>query len=310
MSKTKISKGYKVYFDREKFKQVFPFSYNFLYIDGCQMHYIDEGAGETILMVHGNPTWSFYYRNLISYFNKTYRVVAPDHIGYGLSEKPKNYNYTLEQHIQNLEEFVQKLNLKDITLVMHDWGGPIGMGFAVRNPKKIKRLIICNTGAFRIPEEIQKHKPWQLMIIRIPLFGNILVRVFNAFSIFAILWAICHKERRTPETKAGLKAPYNNYANRVAVLRAVQDIPLSEKDPVHMALWEIEKKLSVFKNTPKILFWGCKDFVFNHICLRKWFDFYPDAEVHQFEDAGHYVIEDAYERIIPKIDEFLNKNPI
>ena len=130
-------------------KDLYPFESNFLELeDGLKMHYIDEGEGEVLLMLHGNPTWSFYYRNLIQSFQKKYRCIAPDHIGCGLSDKPQDYNYTLSTHIDNLEQLVNSLGLKDITLVMHDWGGSIGMGLAVRQPKLIKRLIIFNTAAF------------------------------------------------------------------------------------------------------------------------------------------------------------------
>ena len=137
---------------------LYPFKSHSLDLDSYRYHYLDEGQGETLLMLHGNPTWSFYYRNLILDLKKTYRCVVPDHMGMGKSDKPQNYPYTLSQHIDNLVALVSELSLKDITLVVHDWGGAIGMGFAVRYPEKVKRLILFNTAAFlskKIPIQLR-----------------------------------------------------------------------------------------------------------------------------------------------------------
>ncbi len=134
------------------FKELYPFRSNFLDLDGLKYHYLDEGTGANLLMLHGNPTWSFYYRNLILGLKDEYRILAPDHIGCGLSDKPQQYNYTLARHIANLEILIDKLKLKDITLVLHDWGGAIGMGFAVKHPELVKRFVIFNTAAFLMPE--------------------------------------------------------------------------------------------------------------------------------------------------------------
>ena len=125
----------------EPFRDLYPFESRFIELGPHRMHYLDEGQGETLLMLHGNPTWSFYYRNLVKGLRSQYRCVVPDHIGCGLSDKPQEYNYTLSQHIDNLAALVDHLNLDHLTLVMHDWGGSIGMGLAVRAPEKIKRLI-------------------------------------------------------------------------------------------------------------------------------------------------------------------------
>ena len=130
---------------------LYPYQSRFLPLDSqspdgnLNYHYLDEGKGETLLMLHGNPTWSFYYRNLVKGLKDKYCCVVPDHIGCGFSDKPQIYNYTLFQHIDNLEYLIDQLQLKDITLVMHDWGGAIGMGYAVRHPQNIKRLVIFNT---------------------------------------------------------------------------------------------------------------------------------------------------------------------
>ncbi len=118
---------------------------------GLRYHYIDEGQGPPVVMVHGNPSWSIYYRNLVEALRSTHRCIVPDHIGCGFSDKPddSNYAYTLSQRIEDLESLLESLNLTEpITLVVHDWGGAIGMGYATRHPEKIARLVILNTAAF------------------------------------------------------------------------------------------------------------------------------------------------------------------
>jgi cis-3-alkyl-4-acyloxetan-2-one decarboxylase len=284
---------------------LYPFSSHTLELDSYKYHFLDEGQGETLLMLHGNPTWSFYYRNLISGLKQSYRCVVPDHMGMGKSDKPQNYPYTLSQHIDNLEALVDKLELSNITLVVHDWGGAIGMGFAVRHPQKIKRLVLFNTAAF-LSEKI----PLRLKLCRIPGFGAIAIRGFNAFALAAVDMACKNKKRMTGEVRAGYLAPYDNYANRIATLRFVQDIPMSPDAPSYSVVKNIEENLEQFKSLPVMIAWGAKDFVFNDHFLKRWQEIYPDAEVHRIHDAGHYVVEDAHERIIPWIQEFLQKNPL
>jgi cis-3-alkyl-4-acyloxetan-2-one decarboxylase len=286
-------------------KDLYPFTSHILELDSYKYHFIDEGQSETLLMLHGNPTWSFYYRNLVLGLKQSYRCVVPDHMGMGKSDKPQNYNYTLSQHIDNLEALVDKLGLSDITLVVHDWGGAIGMGFAVRHPQKIKRLVLFNTAAF-LSEKI----PVRLKLCRVPGFGDIAIRGFNVFALAAVNMACKNKERMTDEVRAGYLAPYNNFANRIATLRFVQDIPMSSDALSYSVIKNIEENLEQFKSLPVMIAWGAKDFVFNDHFLKKWQGIFPDAEVHRVQDAGHYVVEDAHERIIPWIEEFLQKNPL
>jgi cis-3-alkyl-4-acyloxetan-2-one decarboxylase len=284
---------------------LYPFSSNTLELDSYKYHFLDEGQGETLLMLHGNPTWSFYYRKLISGLKQSYRCVVPDHMGMGKSDKPQNYSYTLSQHIDNLEALVDKLELNNVTLVVHDWGGAIGMGFAVRHPQKIKRLVLFNTAAF-LSEKI----PVRLKLCRVPGFGSIAIRGFNAFALSAIYMACKNKERMTDEVRAGYLAPYDSFANRIATLRFVQDIPMSIDAPSYSVVKNIEENLEQFKTLPVMIAWGAKDFVFNDYFLKRWQGIFPDAEVHHIQDAGHYVLEDAHERIIPWMQEFLQKNAI
>jgi pimeloyl-ACP methyl ester carboxylesterase len=174
----------------------YPFESNWHELkSGLRMHYLDEapeGDAPAILMVHGNPTWSFYYRRLVSEFSEDYRCVAPDHIGCGLSQTPprKDYAYTLAQRIADLTELVTHLDLHDITLVIHDWGGAIGMGLAANLPERIRRIVVFNTGAFR-----SSRIPFSIDICRIPGFGPLTNQGFNGFVRVAQIRAIHDRKR-------------------------------------------------------------------------------------------------------------------
>ncbi|MCL6584130.1 MAG: alpha/beta fold hydrolase [bacterium] len=289
----------------EPFRELYPFRSHFLRLGKYNYHYLDEGSGECVVMLHGNPTWSFYYRHLVSGLADSYRIIVPDHMGCGLSDKPQKYPYTLGQHIDNLEVLLETLNLKNITLAMHDWGGAIGMGYAVRHPDKIRRLIIFNTAAF-----LSSRMPWQIGLCRIPIFGRVAIRRFNAFAGLAIYLACRHRERMTPQVRAGYLAPYRSYENRIAHLCFVQDIPMRPKDKSYPILEAIQKRLPEFRHRPVLILWGGQDFCFNYSFLKTWQELFPEARVQVFEDAGHYVVEDAHERIVPLMREFLNNNPL
>lgn len=291
--------------DFSGFRNLYPFESHFFEIGTCGLkyHYIDEGAHDKppVVMVHGNPTWSFYYRNVVKALSVNYRAIAVDHIGCGASDKPQDYSYTLENHISNLENLINHLNLKDITLIMHDWGGAIGMGYAVRHPENIKKIVILNTAAFTFP-----NMPFRIRICRIPVFGDIAVRCFNAFAGAAVYMAMAKHERMTPDVKAGYLAPYDNYNNRIATLRFVQDVPMSPEHISYAVLLDIENKLHSLKNKPMLSIFGAKDFCFTLEFMKKWKSFFPNADYRSISDAGHYVLEDAHELIIPWIQKFLN----
>lgn len=282
----------------------YPFESHFHSIAGQRMHYLDEGNGAPIVMVHGNPTWSFYYRRLVEAFREQYRVIVPDHIGCGFSDKPNlhDYPYNLARRVDDLEALLDHLELpQKITLVVHDWGGMIGMGYAVRHPEKIARLVILNTSAFPLPPE--KSLPWQIWLCRNTPLGSLLVRGFNAFCQGAV--RTCTVQPMPVEVRAGYLAPYDSWSNRVAVLRFVQDIPLSPDHESFSVVQEVENGLAQFRETPMLICWGAQDFVFDDHFLNGWKQRFPQAEVHRFEQAGHYVLEDAWPSIIPLMRDFL-----
>ena len=281
---------------------LYPFESNTLSIDGHKYHYLDEGSGRPLLMVHGNPTWSFYYRHLVSAFRGKYRVVVPDHIGCGLSDKPQQYDYTLRQHISNLTNLIDSLDLRDVTLLVHDWGGAIGLGAATLDPTRFSRIVLFNTAAFPPP-----FIPLRIRACRIPLLGKLAVRGLNMFAGAAVYMATEKPERMTAQVKAGLLAPYDNWRNRIATHRFVLDIPTSQKDATWRELERIEDELPKLNHLPIQMFWGMKDWCFRPSCLHRLCESFPQAEVHEFADAGHYVVEDAHERIIPLLDAFLEQ---
>ena len=295
--------------DISGFKHLYPFKSHYMDLDGLQYHYVDEGRGEPVVMVHGNPTWSFYYRELIKSLSGRYRTIAPDHIGCGLSDipPPSQYNYTLQTRIDDLDQLIGSLTGSEkISLILHDWGGMIGMAYALRHPQKISRLIVLNTAAFLPPDA--KKIPMRLHLIRNsgPL-AAIAVLGFNLFALGALYMASHRGLAR--EVKRGLIAPYNCWKNRIATLKFVQDIPLGEKDPSYMVVQQTGEQLHLLSKLPMLICWGEHDFVFDFDYLAEWQRRFPDAEIHRFPDAGHYVLEDVPEKIVPLIDRFLGRHP-
>ena len=288
-------------------KTLYPFNGRYLDLGGVRMHYLDEGRGEPVVMVHGNPTWSFYYRNLVLALRDTHRCIVPDHIGCGLSDKPSDdsYDYTLQRRVDDLDKLIQTVVPEGrINLVVHDWGGMIGMTWASRYPDRIARLAILNTAAFRLPTS--KRFPWALALCRVPLFGAMMLRGFNAFSL-AASFTCCRRHPMNRRLRHAYRAPYNSWSNRIAILRFVEDIPLRPQDRAYNIVKQVEDGLDRFCRVPMLIGWGMRDFVFDSHFLDEWVRHFPDAEVHRYGDAGHYVLEDAAEELIPAIRDFLNR---
>lgn len=288
----------------------YPFTGRYLDLDGLRYHYLDEGSGEPVVMVHGNPSWSFYYRNLVVALRDRYRCIVPDHIGCGLSDKPGDdrYDYTLPRRVDDLERLLDHLAITEkITLVLHDWGGMIGMAWAVRHPERIRRLVILNTAAFHLPKE--KRFPLPLRICRDTLPGALLVRGLNAFSL-AASFVGCKRHPMPAELRRAYRLPYDSWRNRIATLRFVQDIPLAPGDRNYELVSAVAAGIGQFRSLPMLILWGELDFVFDRHFLAEWERRFPAAEVRRFADAGHYILEDAAEEVIPLIAEFLRINPI
>lgn len=279
-------------------KKEYPFESHYLKLNGHKLHYIDEGQGpEVFVLVHGNPTWSFYYRNIIKELRSDYRVVAIDHMGCGLSDKPEDYNYSLEQRIHDLGSLLNSLGINEYHLMVHDWGGAIGLGNAVKNPSKVKSVTILNTAAFK-SQEI----PFSISLCKLPVLGPFIVKYFNAFCYPATFMTT--EQPLSKHVKEAYLLPYDTVKNRRAISDFVQDIPLSKNHRSYKTLDEIEGKLKDL-TCAKYIFWGGKDFCFNDHFFNRWKEIYPEAKINYYEDAGHYVLEDKGDKIVHELKSYL-----
>lgn len=288
---------------------LYPFASHFLEINGLRYHYLDEGRKDPIVMVHGNPTWSFYFRTLVKGLSPEYRIIVPDHMGCGLSDKPgeDQYEFRLSSRIHDLEVLLDALELdKPITLILHDWGGAIGLGVALRHPERISRIILMNTAAFFPPKG--KRLPLRLQILkRLGTLTRIAVLGGNLFSRAALVMA--PRKALGREVKKGLCAPYNSWNNRLATLKFVEDIPLVPSDPSYPLLRWLDGHLYRLSPIPMLILWGMHDFVFDSDYLKEWQHRFPQAGIHRYPEAGHYLLEDEPERILADILNFL-KSPV
>lgn len=287
------------------FAHLYPFESNYLEIDGLDYHYLDEGAGEPMLMVHGNPTWSFYFRALVSAFSGDRRVIVPDHIGCGLSAKPPatRYPFNLQRRVEDLSALMDHLALtQPVTLVVHDWGGMIGLSWALENLQAVARIVIMNSAAFFPPHG--RPLPKRLRAIR---NGKALMQsMVLGLNLFARAALYMAPHRRLPtDVKAGLIAPYNSRRNRLATLEFVRQIPLSVTDPGGDIVARVDRGLRKICSRPTLILWGARDFVFDRAYFDAWRCRLPDAEAHWFEDAGHYLLEDIPEKIVGHMQRFL-----
>lgn len=271
---------------------------------GLGLHHLDVGEGEPLLMVHGNPTWSWYYRHLVHALSDERRCIVPDHIGCGLSDKPLDWSYRLADHVDNLSELVEHLDLQDATLVVHDWGGPIGLLTALRHAHRFKRLVLFNTAFFLgpLPPEIRicRHRP----------MGELLIQGMNGFVRGLLVRATAQRGLTRTTAGRGYLWPYDSWDARVANLRFVQDIPMEPDHPTRGLIEELSERISELAHLPTQMIWGEQDFVFTTDFLARARQNFPDAEVHSFSDAGHLVIEDAHERIVPLMRDFFSRHPV
>jgi cis-3-alkyl-4-acyloxetan-2-one decarboxylase len=286
---------------------------------GIAMSYLDEGPrdGEVVVMLHGNPSWSYYWRHLVLGLRDRYRCIVPDHVGMGLSDKPDDaadasprYDYTLASRIEDLDALLNGLGISGpVTLAVHDWGGMIGMGWALRDPgnlQRVRRLVLLNTATFPLPTG--KPLPAALRFGRDNALAALLIRGFNAFAAATARIGVA---RPMPaDVRRAYLAPYDSWAHRIATLRFVQDIPLAEGDPSWPLVADAGRRLHGFADRPILIGWGLRDFVFDRRCLDIYRDAWPAAEVHAFEQADHYVLEDRHEALVPAIRDFLASHPL
>ena len=289
-----------------------PYRSHEIIVSGHRLRFIDEGptsrgkddalsSPETILCVHGNPTWSFYWRRVIERFSPRFRVIAVDHVGCGRSDKPPRgqFPYTLAAHRDNLLTLIDRLDLQRINLLAHDWGGAIGLSALLERRDRFARIMLLNTGAFPPP-----YVPWRIAACRTPLLGTIAVRGLNLFARAAVSMAMS-RQSMDKDVARGLLAPYDSWANRVAIDSFVRDIPMSRRHPTYDVLQALDARLVELRGLPALLVWGMQDWCFRPDCLRRFQRAWPAAETLEISDAGHYVMEDAADETLQGIATFL-----
>jgi haloalkane dehalogenase len=278
---------------------------HFIRIGDWNCHYLDEGQGHPVIMLHGNPSWSFMYRKIVRHLRSDFRIIAPDHIGCGLSDKPgpDEYPYTLEARISDFEKFVDALNLKEpFSLMVHDWGGMIGFGYATRYPDRISRLIVCNTTAFHLPKGKSIH--WTL---RYTINSRLVRSLIHHLNLFARIASHvgCRMNPMPTQVRRLYLKPYRKAKDRWAILRFVQDIPIYPDHPTYPVVSQIQRDLKRLREKPMLICWGERDFIFDTDFLIQWMRRFPRAAVQRFTLGGHYIIEDACDVIGPLVENFL-----
>ncbi len=271
------------------------------------MHFVDEGVGDPLVLLHGDPTWGYLYRKFIPILSKHGRCIVPDHMGMGKSGMSRElYPFRLKHHIANLEGLLLHLDLHDITLVLHDWGGPVGFGVATRHPERIKRLVLMNTWAFA--QWPGGPLPKLLELIRSDR-GEKFVLEKNGYLDSALLGTAHHPENLTQAVMNAYRAPFPTPESRGALLCWSRDIPMSEHDFSFAEMRLIEDGLMQFERLPTLLLWGMRDPVLRESVLRVWQQKFPHAYTREIEDASHFLQEDTPEKILGYIEEFLEANP-
>ncbi|MDB5430995.1 MAG: alpha/beta fold hydrolase [Caulobacter sp.] len=276
-------------------RAAYPFASHHLTLRDGRMHYVDEGAGEVLLFVHGNPSWSFEYRALIRHFSKTHRCIAPDHLGFGLSDKPKGVSYLPQYHAENFARFLDALDLDQITLVVNDWGGPIALDWAVAHASRIRRIIALNSWFFDVRDQ-QVLRTFS-NVIGSPV-GRFLCRQFNLFPRVLMKASFGDKLRLTPSAHSHYLAPFPDPASRTPTWVFPRAIT-GESDWLDR-IWQRRAGIA---RLPTLLVWGMKDAAFAPL-VHRWQEAFPNHRSVTFEDIGHSVAEEASERLIPIFEDF------
>lgn len=289
-------------FDRGVSHDLYPFEPHWYALaGGDRVHFVDEGprSAPVLLFVHGNPTWSFHWRRLIARFSSEYRCIAVDHLGCGLSDKPPR-DLHLSDHIDNLRSLTQHIGVRRYTLVAQDWGGAIGLGMATAWPEQVDRIILFNTGAFPPP-----YVPWQIKFCRIPFLGKLSVQGGNLFARAALTMTLSRRKRLDADVAAAYLAPYDSWMHRRQIRAFVDDIPTRTSHPSWQVLSDIEAALPSLAGHAQLIVWGMRDWCFRPVCLERFEQVWPHAEVHRLADAGHWVVEDADDDVAELMAQFL-----
>jgi len=278
-------------------RSVYPFQSRYIDVDGGRMHYVDEGAGLPLVMVHGTPTWSFLYRHLIAELSQSYRVIAPDHIGFGLSEKPERWSYRPEDHARNLTTLIERLALRDVTLVVHDFGGPIGLSYAIEHPQNVRALVLFNTWMWSLvgtpAEKVSRFMAGPI--------GRFLYQRLNLSPRVLVKAAFGDKRKLTKRVHRQYIDAFPSPNERRAPWVLAKEL-IGSTD-WYESLWRRRERIV---GKPALLLWGMKDPTFGPDALARWKELLRDARVVEFQEAGHFVQEEAPEEAARRIGEFLS----
>lgn len=275
----------------------YPFKHHYFKVNDTTMHYVDEGEGEVLLFVHGTPSWSFEFRNVIKFLSKKYRCIAIDHIGFGLSEKPAKYDYTVQNHTASLLKLITHLQLNQFTMLVHDFGGIIGLAAAEQIPEKIKGLVILNTWCRSIQDEPEYKK--MKMILGSPLMP-LLYRYLNFSAKYILPAAFGERSRLTPEIHQHFLRPFSKVSERNGTIAFAKSL-LRDQD--YYA--SVGEKLSILKDKPVLIIWGMKDEFITEKHLLWMQEQFPGSKVVRYDDAGHFVLEEKSVVAGPVIAEFM-----
>jgi len=274
--------------------ELFPVEHRFFDLDGARIHYVDEGSGETVLLLHGNPAWSFLYRKIIAALKSDFRCVALDFPGYGMSDAPPGYGFTPREHSAVLERFVDRLGLKDLTMMVQDWGGPIGLGLAGRRPELVRRLIIGNTFAW--PLEGDRRFRVFSWVMGGPI-GSALTWAFNLVPRFFL--ARGRAQRTAPEVLEMYLAPWRDPARRAPAVIAPRQLVRAS-----VYLREVEANLSRLADLPTLIVWGTKDFAFRDAERERFERIFSRRRTVLLDNASHFIQEDEGDRIAALFRQF------
>jgi haloalkane dehalogenase len=275
-------------------KELYPFESHYAQVDGASVHYVDEGAGPPLLLLHGNPTWSFLYRDVIKSLRDRFRCIAVDYPGFGLSRAAPAYRYTPPEHAKVVEELILQLDLRDVTMMVQDWGGPIGFAAATRHPDRFSAFVIGNTWAWPKGDPSTRVFSW---LMGGPIGGFLITR-----RNFFVERAIPGSVKRTTLPEAVMNAyrgPFPTPQSRRPVHVLPREILASRP-----FLAEIERRLPVLRDRPALLVWPTKDVAFGDAERRRWEQVFPNHRTVILEGAGHYIQEDAADEIAAAIRDW------
>lgn len=272
-------------------QKLYPFRSHYLRLrDGKKMHYIDEGAGETVLFLHGHPNWSFFFRNLILLMRNDFKCIAPDNIGYGLSDKPWRYNYNIQQHIDNGISFAENMHFKKFHIVAQDFGAIIALAMAERWPERISSLSFLNSYSFMLPRI-----PMLLTFFKLPLVVSIFSRMCNFFLRASIHFGTIGV--LPDNVRHGYLWPFKKILSRGCIADGIVDIPWLPNHPSLPLLEQIEEKAFILNNKKIKFFWADNDFLYNFDVLQRWAKVLPNAKYKIYQMAGHYLLDESQEAI-------------